>query len=413
MDEQDALIKTQLDVHIDTVTSEILVDDDYFYSSRVDQQMTSIDADDFGWHDHDHDDDEQLHIFRRFVAISSNFATLPFASKLHALPDLVKRIKELLAAMRREIRQFADIAGHFEELAQAFVELVMSTRHNMSMALPHLGQSVTQMEIVREALMPDSPLKPLSAEDTSDIHWALTNMAYGAEKMLAHSSSSEELGQQMHTRIAKLNSHIRTKLRVVGGRIMFSNLVPVLGSGLVVGSLSSGTIAAIESSALGGTGALVLGGLAFPPLGALIAAAVVGGLAVGSVFSLIVKLWQMHQFKALDYLQLILADLSKLSQANVSFMGHMRRSKENMNTLLSSVTMLRTTIGQPSARQRRSYAKTCDQAISSTKAMIDCIKMLEHIDLQELVDDCNSRHVLSSENVLSDTQLSLRLPITC
>ena len=400
--DQDARIKHELDVHIDTVTSQLLIGDDIMNArnqvarssgddnNQVDvnnQHVKSIDAADFGWHDLDEraDGDEQLRIFQRFIAISSNFATLSFASKLHALPDLVKQIKELLLAMCREIRQFADIASHFEDLVQAFVELVMSTRHSMNMALPHLAQSVTQMEIMREALMPDSS-HPLTSDDMDDIHWALTNMAFGAEKMLAHATASNDTSERLHERIGKLKSDIQTKIRVIDKRIEYSQLVPTLGCGLGVGTLTVATLATIESAALGGAGALVLGGLAFPPLGALIAAAMVGGLAVGSVFALIIKLWKKHQFKALGYLVAILENLSKLSSANLSFMNHMKNSKESLNTLLSSVNTLRTTIATGSRRHRRTHADACDQAIRSTKDMIACIKVLAGIDLRELVD---------------------------
>ena len=399
MDDQEALLKNDLSVDIDTMTSQIIVDYDYYPTSGL---ATSSDPDEADHDDSENKGDEQLRMFQNFVDVSSNFATLSYASRLHGLPDLVKRIKELFLSMFREVQHFGDIAGHFGELVQAFVRLVTSTRHNMNLALPHLDKAKTHMEIMSEAL--SSSHSQLSAEDTSDIRSALNNMLAGAEKMSNFASESIEQSERLQERIDKLTSDVQAKIKVADGRLEYSKLVPLLGGGLGVGSLTGCTVAAIESAAFGGGGALVLGGLAFPPLGALMAAAVVGGLAIGSVFTLIAKLWQRQQFKALGYLKHILDDLDTLSKANTSFVENMRRSKEIMNDLSSNLPTLSNGVANPTPRQRKLYASTCKQAITSTKCMIECINELKLVDFKELVASSSARFVSSKESVSFLTQ---------
>ncbi len=44
--------------------------------------------------------------------------------------------------MEQEIKGFSEISNYFQNLIMSFVKLVMNTKHNMKMALPHLEESV-------------------------------------------------------------------------------------------------------------------------------------------------------------------------------------------------------------------------------------------------------------------------------
>ena len=63
---------------------------------------------------------------------------------------------------------------------------------------------------------------------------------------------------------------------------------------------------AVDSIALGGSGALVVSGLALPPLGAILFGAALGAAGIGSLVQLFIKLWTSGQTKALEYLREIL-----------------------------------------------------------------------------------------------------------
>ncbi len=60
--------------------------------------------------------------------------------------------------------------------------------------------------------------------------------------------------------------------------------------------------ATTSAEALGGAGALIIGGTVFPHMFAVIAAALIGGVLVGGIVCLVQKLWSRHNIKALKYL---------------------------------------------------------------------------------------------------------------
>ena len=87
-------------------------------------------------------DDEQSRCFIRFVSMSSNFASATFIEKLRIVPSLVNSIQDLIQKMKEEVKEFAEIAVQLEELINVFVRLVVNTRHNFSMVLPDIKESV-------------------------------------------------------------------------------------------------------------------------------------------------------------------------------------------------------------------------------------------------------------------------------
>ena len=360
MDELDALLKTLREIHIDTTVSnnELVVEVDASSILEVEtpprrtattsdehlsdgKRLRSLIAAHLDGHDlhaadhrdgyeHDHDDNDQTttindecdlkrHTFQEFIAANNRFAALSYFGQPNQLPDMVKRTKELFLAMSREIRLGGN-ATYFEELRQAFVRLVTSTRLNMNMSLPHLAQTVEQIEIMREVLVSDS--KPNSADDTSDLHMMLTTLIFCTEKMFHFVSESNECSERLQECIEKLTSNIQSKIQVIDEVI-----------------------------------------------GAPISTKILVGM--------IINLWKSRQLKALNYLKRILDDLSKLNQANMSFMNNMRLFKETMNNLLSNVNILKAAVANPTRRQRRLFASTCEQAISSTKCIIECINQFD------------------------------------
>ncbi|CAF3691117.1 unnamed protein product [Rotaria sp. Silwood1] len=50
-------------------------------------------------------EDEQIHRFRQFLSIATNFSLLSFVEKLHKLPELEDSIKQLLESMMKEVQE--------------------------------------------------------------------------------------------------------------------------------------------------------------------------------------------------------------------------------------------------------------------------------------------------------------------
>lgn len=122
--------------------------------------------------------DEQTRSFCKFISIGTNFASMNFVQRFQTIPDLVVSICDLIERMENEIKEFAEIANYFSNLIKSFVKLVMNTKHNMKMALPHLEESVIHLRIMSDALMPESE-NDLKEQDINDINQALTSMSIG------------------------------------------------------------------------------------------------------------------------------------------------------------------------------------------------------------------------------------------
>lgn len=127
---------------------------------------------------HDLNSDEQTRTFCKFIALGTNFASVDFTQKLLLIPELVTNLKVLLEKMEKEIQEFADIANCFSNLIQSFAKLTLHTKHNMKMILPHLQDSVLHMQVISQALMPESSEK-LENADRMDIEMGLSNMSKG------------------------------------------------------------------------------------------------------------------------------------------------------------------------------------------------------------------------------------------
>ena len=113
---------------------------------------------------------------------------MDFKNRIQTIPSLVNSVKDLIIKMEQEIQEYSDIANSFHSIIQAFVKVVMNTKHNMKMAQPLLEESVVHMRIMADALMPDST-SPLSTDDVLDIDIALTNMSYGIKSLLGFNLS--------------------------------------------------------------------------------------------------------------------------------------------------------------------------------------------------------------------------------
>ena len=218
---------------------------------------------------HGLENDSQTRTFCKFIAIGTNFASLDFQTRLQEIPDLVISIKNLITELEQEIKEFSDLANFFSTLIHSFIKSVINTKHNFKMALPHLEEAIIHMNIMAEALRPEIDSE-LDEEDLLDIELALSNMSNGISKLLEHSKTSRSESIKLDEKISFLKEDIENKITIVENRISFGNLLPKVGAslGMITGATTAS--AAIESIAFGGTGVLVLGGLSFPPIGAIL-----------------------------------------------------------------------------------------------------------------------------------------------
>ena len=87
-------------------------------------------------------DDEQTRLFVKFLSTATNFSSETFADKMNLAPMMVQNIQDLIVEMKKEIKDFKEIAIEFTELVHLFIRVVMNTKHNLNMILPDLRETV-------------------------------------------------------------------------------------------------------------------------------------------------------------------------------------------------------------------------------------------------------------------------------
>jgi hypothetical protein len=207
-------------------------------------------------------DDAQTKSFCEFIAAATVFASKDLKDKVSNIPDLVSATKDLIDAILKEVKEFADIALDFREIINCFIRLVMETQKNLSRLLPYLENSTTYLEMYIDA-QKQGIEGTLSEIDRNDVNIALENLVDGVNSVKQFSNSFEIQSNAVDDRIKTLKDKVIGKIYIVNNRITFQQLLSPAGA-LVGGTLGvSATQVAIQSSLMGGIGCLVVGGNIF------------------------------------------------------------------------------------------------------------------------------------------------------
>jgi hypothetical protein len=191
--------------------------------------------------------------------------------------------------------------------------------------------------------------------------------------------------------IASLKESLVSQIDVTGRRIGFAKILTVIfgattgvavSGEMLMGAAVVGT-ATVEVGAV--AGAIALGGLSFPPIGAILLGAAVGTVCVGSLTLFIIRCWKRRQSKALGYLNELLGYMNKLSSANESFAEYMRRAEADAGAVLANIETIKSNVRSGSQRYRAASADICLNAIQSTNEVIQCINEVCRISASELV----------------------------
>ncbi len=172
--------------------------------------------------------DQQTRMFIKFLSVSTNFASHKFADRVQTIPTLISTIRELIQVAKAELRDYGDMSVFFDEVVSSYVRLVLHTVQNLEMTLPYLQNSVTYMEIVREAMSAESEM--LTEQDLGDIEQAFRNMSAGVDKLKEYARESKEERENVEHRINGLKESMESKIEVIGNRICFSRFMPKIAA---------------------------------------------------------------------------------------------------------------------------------------------------------------------------------------
>ena len=184
-----------------------------------------------------------------------------------------------------------------------------------------------------------------------------------------------------------MTNSVQSKKFVVEERLAIANFC--FKHALPAGSISSGAtvVGLVTAEAFGGFGTLVIAGTAFPPIKAIIAAFLLGGMCCETVSLLVKKFWARHQLKALEYLEKIFEGLVELKSANTKFMCCMADAEEKANAVSQHIQDIQLCL--ESERQRRTNHDVCTVAMQSTRAMIESLKQISNLDMSIWTDNPN------------------------
>jgi hypothetical protein len=136
-------------------------------------------------------------------------------------------------------------------------------------------------------------------------------------------------------------------------------------------------------------------------IGAIIGATLLCSAVGEGIFFLIKKLWDRHNTKALDKLEKILIHLARIQDANFVFQKYMLKSEEATNEMLTDLNGIKKGLTANTRRYRSANIPVCDQAIESTKKMIETIENIESLKIDEW-----SRNELLSSNITGQLALT-------
>jgi hypothetical protein len=153
--------------------------------------------------------------------------------------------------------------------------------------------------------------------------------------------------------------------------------------------LGGATIAAtvVDCGAFGAAGTLVLGGLAFPPAGAIVLGLTVGAFCVAGLTLLISKILEVGRSKVLDSLKELRSKIEELNQTNTAFFKEMRNSREEANKIKGKIKFIRQNVKLGSPRYLSASSNILLEAISATKEIINSIYRIKKIDLSEWTEN--------------------------
>ena len=121
-------------------------------------------------------------------------------------------------------------------------------------------------------------------------------------------------------------------------------------------------------------------------MGAILLGALIGSLGVGTIFYMVKKLWENHQFKALGFLKEILKKLDELSLANTEFLKLMNKSSLHAGRLHINIEQLRKISFDPSVRSKKANIAICERALDSSKLIIATMNDVNNFDLTNWIN---------------------------
>ncbi|CAF2731947.1 unnamed protein product [Rotaria sp. Silwood2] len=391
---------------IERVTNEVVEHDD---CSSVDvfeqcERELLANAESFGL-----ENDEQTRRFANFISISTNFASSTFTKRIQKVPTLIKSIQILLGEMRREIKEFNQVADQFETLVKFFCDLVDDTKMNTSLVLPKMLAASDHIHILADVLESNDTNRPLSDDDKQDAYLALTALATGVKKMLEFANVTKNQSKELRNRIETLKRNVKERREVANSRISLADtfrfLAPV-GTGTAAASTLCTMIASAE---FGGAGALVIAGAVLNPVSAVVLATLIGGGAVLGIASLVHYFWTKHQKKAIGFLDQICKQIIELQRTNAYFYECLSNNETEVNNLIEQLDQILHSITSDSQRFRNRNAVVCRRTLEAIGKTIESIENIKKINISNWLDTENLPRFLERSLSLSLTEKDHRM----
>lgn len=215
-------------------------------------------------------------------------------------------------------------------------------------------------------------------------------------------ATKEKESRDIEEKTAALLALAQSKCLVLQGRQAFSKkldiLFPPIAAGIGAAGIAAGgyqalfslspkvavtAVTVFKGAAIAGPPLLIA---AFNPVGAIILAALISGVAIAR---LVKSVWDSHNTKAIGLVERLVHQLNSLTKANASFFSSTKASKSPIRVVTQSALDLKVKadvikLCVTSQKQRKANTGVCTRAEAAVTTMIYALEKIKAIDTQLL-----------------------------
>ena len=309
---------------------------------------------------------------------------------------LVRKLVNALLDLFKEDKVNKEIKDCLEFLKEWLCQLAYDTRHNFEIDRATVINCQKYLSIIKEALESSTP--------GGDIDTALeTLLADENYKRLLTNNPSVPQGECKKIReyVSQLKNIIQSRVSAIKNNQVVYKAVPKLGLFAGAGMTASASAAIIDSLALGGTGSIIMFGVAFPPLGIVILSSAIAGFCISAMILILTKLWQRRQMTGLKDLDNRENDAKSLAQYNNSFRNIIDKRDEIKNKLAVNIDFLKKNDANKSERFHKIKLQACNESI---KAIDDLLETSD--EMANLKRSLSSSSAITQEQLLKKSQIN-------
>ena len=339
------------------------------------------------------ENDPQTNAFIKFFSLCNVFASsADFRTQIQNLPEIVKELKKLLLKIKEEIKEYAGLATHFEELVTFFLKIVSETTYNLKKTQPHFKNSIRYLFTIKDVLEELNKENEIKTENDKrqEEFTALTisfgKLNEGIHNITREAEKSKIKLDELTNKLEKFKEDLKEKKNNKDAQIAFAKQIDELSFlDKMVTLITGGAFSAILFAVL----------IPAAPIGVILIGAATGPVLL-AIAEIARRFWIKHNEKALGFLTEFIKLVTRLLDDNKSFHELMtiveiesKKININVDYIMSSLQ---------NKYLRKFVGEACQTTIFSSNEVITAIDEISNLNLETWAKESNILNFLSSEN---------------